>query len=174
MRRLLIIIAIGTAVCLFSCKSRQALVSVDANSSISHTDTAKLTYDTETRNSTSFDSAKTAAAYEGNCAIEFVDGGGTLSVDSSGTVTVDGIKSIKGDRKGHVERQRSLNRQSVDNIARLEQADGVRTEETKQARQTGESAPDRKWYETTFMRIGQGVCIAALLWLLFIYLKRKK
>ena len=31
-----------------------------------------------------------------------------------------------------------------------------------------------RWYDRAFMWIGRGVCIAALLWALFLYLRRKK
>ena len=40
-------------------------------------------------------------------------------------------------------------------------------------KRTEEKATAQKWYETTFARIGQGLCAAALMWLLFLYLKRK-
>lgn len=31
-----------------------------------------------------------------------------------------------------------------------------------------------KWYDTAFKRIGQAVCIAGLLWLIFLYIKRRR
>ncbi len=36
-----------------------------------------------------------------------------------------------------------------------------------------QTAPAQKWYETALARLGLGVCIAALMWLLFLYIKRK-
>ena len=47
------------------------------------------------------------------------------------------------------------------------EAQGSRREETEERR-------GPRWYEAGLMRLGQGVAIAGLMWMLFLYLKRKK
>ena len=55
-----------------------------------------------------------------------------------------------------------------------EQVNGITTNEQKQSHQEKETAITRpKWYQTILAKIGGLCCIAALLWLLFLYLKRK-
>ena len=67
-----------------------------------------------------------------------------------------------------------LTRKSEEAAAHREQSNGLKADQTRHEKRNEEKTPARKWYETTFARIGQGVCIAALMWLLFLYLKRKR
>ncbi len=174
MKRLMLIAAAGVAVCLFSCRTQKAVTSADQSSSLSYTDTTKTVADTTGRRQTDTDTTKTAAAYEGAGIIEFVEGGGKVSIDTAGNVTFEGVKNIKGRHKGTIKQDNGISRKSEETTAHREQSNGLKADQTRQEKRTEEKAPAQKWYETTFARIGQGVCVAALMWVLFLYLKRKK
>lgn len=164
----------GAAAGLLSCRTQKIVANTDRDSVLSYSDTTKAVADTASHKRTDTDTTKTAAAYEGAGVIEFVDGGGKVSIDTAGNVTFEGVKNIKGRHKGTIEQDNGVSRKSEETAAHREQSNGLKADQTRHEKRNEEKTPARKWYETTFARIGQGVCIAAILWLLFLYLKRKK
>lgn len=174
MKRLTLIAAVGVgAACLFSCRTQKAVTTTDRDSSLSYADTTKIVADTASRKQTDADTTKTAINYEGVGVIEFVEGGGKVSIDSAGNVTFEGVKNIKGRRKGCIAQDKGVAHEVKETTRHREQLNGVNADQTKREKRTEEKTVTRKWYETVFARIGQGVCIAVLMWLLFLYLKRK-
>lgn len=173
MKRLTLIAVVGVAACLFSCRTHKAVTAIDQNSTLSYVDTTKTETDTASRKQTDTDTTKTAAAYEGVGIMEFVEGGGKVSIDSAGNVTFEGVRNIKGQHKGTIAQDKGISHKTEGTAGHREQLNGVKADQTKHEKRTEEKVSVRKWYETTFARIGQGVCIAAILWLLFLYLKRK-
>ncbi len=129
--------------------------------------------DTTSRKQTDTDTTKTAITYEGVGIMEFVEGGGKVSIDSAGNVTFEGVKNIKGQHKECMAQDKGVTRKAGETAGHREQLNGVRADQAKQVKQTEEKGSTQKWYETVFARIGLGVCIAALMWLLFLYIKRK-
>ena len=115
-----------------------------------------------------------AAAFEGRKLIEFVEGGGKVNIAPDGNVTLEGVKSIKSQRKGSVAQDKGVSQQVEDTAGHHEQANGIQAEQNDQQKYTEEMTPAQKWYETALARLGLGVCIAALLWVLFLYLRRKR
>lgn len=167
-------IAAGVAVILIcSCRTQKAVTTTDRESSLSYADTTKIVADTTGYKQTDTDTTKTVATYEGIGLIEFVDGGGNVSIDSAGNVTFEGIKNIKGRRKGSIAQDKGVAREVKETFGHREQLNGVKANQTQREKRTEEKAPAQRWYQTAFARLGQGVCIAALMWLLFLYLKRK-
>ena len=173
MKRLTLIAAAGVAACLFSCRTQKTVTNTDRDSSLSYADTTKTVADTIGHKQTTTDTTKTAAAYEGVGVIEFVEGGGKVSIDSAGNVTFEGVKNIKGQRKGNIAQDKCVTRKVEEAAGHREQLNGVTADQTQLEKRAEEKTPAQKWYETAFARIGLGVCIAALMWLLFLYLKRK-
>lgn len=173
MRQLTIIIAVGVAACLFSCRTQKAITTTGRDSSLSYADTTKTVADTAGRKQIDTDTTKTAVNYEGVGLIEFVEGGGKVSIDSAGNVTFEGVKNIKGQRKGNIAQDKGVTQKVEEAAGHREQLNGVAADQTQREKRTEKKAPAQKWYETAFARIGLGVCIAALMWLLFLYLKRK-
>lgn len=173
MKRLTLIAAVGIAACLFSCRTQRGVTTTDRNSSLSYADTTKTIADTAGRKQIDTDTTKTTVNYEGVGVIEFVEGGGTVSIDSAGNVTFEGVKNIKGQRKGSIAQDKGVTRKGEEAAGHREQLNGVKADQTQREKRTAEKTPARKWYETTLARLGLGVCIAALMWLLFLYLKRK-
>lgn len=174
MKRLLLIAAVGVAACLFSCRTHKAVTAIDQNSTLSYADTTRTEADTTSRKHTDTNTTKTAATYEGVGIMEFVEGGGKVSIDSAGNVIFEGVKNIKGQHKGTIAQDKGVSRKTEETAGHREQLNGVTADQSRHEKRTEEKAQRKKWYETTFARIGQGVCIAAILWLLFLYLKRKK
>lgn len=173
MKRLTLIAAAGVAACLFSCRTQKAVTTTDRDSSLSYADTTKTVADTAGRKQIDTDTTKTAVNYEGVGIIEFVEGGGKVSIDSAGNVTFEGVKNIKGQRKGNIAQDKGVTRKVEEAAGHREQLNGVTADQTQREKRTEERPPAQKWYETAFARIGLGVCIAALMRLLFLYLKRK-
>lgn len=173
MKRLTLIIAVGAATCILSCRTQKAVTATDQKSTLSYADTTKIVADTTDRTQNDTDTTKTAATYEGVGLIEFVEGGGKVSIDSAGNITFEGVKNIKGQRKGSIAQDKGVAHEVKETTGHREQLNGVKADQTKQEKRTEEKAPAQKWYETALARLGLGVCISALMWLLFLYLKRK-
>lgn len=173
--RILTLFAAGViAACLFSCKTHKTATATDQSSTISYVDTTKLVSDTASHKANIVDTTKTAAAFEGSSIIEFVAGGGKVSIDPDGNVTLDGVKKMRGRHKGSVAQEKGVNQQVEDTAGHHEQVNGVEAEQTEQHTRTEEKTPAQKWYETALARLGLGVCIAGLLWVLFLYLRRRR
>lgn len=173
MKRLTLIAAAGVAACMFSCQTQKAITTTDQNSTLSYVDTTKTVADTTNRTQSDTDTTKTAATYEGVGLIEFVKGGGKVSIDSAGNVTFEGVKNIKGRRKESIAQYKGVAHEAKETTGHREQLNGVKADQTKQEKRTEEKTPAQKWYETALARLWLGVCIAALMWLLFLYLRRK-
>lgn len=173
MKRLMLISAVGVAVCLFSCRAQKATINTDRDSSLSYADTTKTVSDTSGHKAHTIDTTKTAATFEGSNVIEFVEGGGKVSIGQDGNVILDGVKNIKGQRKGSAEQDTGVTRTTEEAAGHYEQLNGVEADQTQHEKRTEEKASAQKWYETALARLGLGVCIAALMWLIFLYLKRK-
>lgn len=174
MKRLLLITTVGVATCLFSCRAHKAITAIDQNSTLSYADTTKTEADTASRKQTDTDTTKTAATYEGVGVIEFIEGGGKVSIDNAGNVTFEGVKNIKGQHKGTIAQDKGISQKTEETTGHREQLNGVKANQAKHDKRKEEKAPAQKWYDTMFARIGLGVCIAALMWRLFLYLRRKK
>ena len=150
---------------------------------VSGTETASLTATHTTTHTTA-----TAAQVEGSTVVDFVDSGGTVSIDTAGNITLTGVKSIKDDRRRQHNEVKGSTQTDTETLTEAketsrngtitnthnEQVNGITTNEQKQSRQEKETAITRpKWYQTILAKIGCLCCIAALLLLLFLYLKRK-
>lgn len=167
------LIALMALIMICSCRTQKAVTATDRNSSLSYADTTKIVADTIGYKQTDTDTTKTVATYEGIGLIEFVDGGGKVSIDSAGNVTFEGVKNIKGKRKGSIAQDKGVAREVKETAGHREQLNGVKADQIQREKRTEEKTTAQRWYETAFVRLGQGVCIAALMWLLFLYLKRK-
>lgn len=174
MRKLTLFAAGVIAACLFSCRTHKTVTATDQSSTISFVDTTKLVDDTASHKVNTIDTTKTATAFEGSGMIEFVEGGGKVNIAPDGNVSLEGVKNIKGQHKGNVAQDKGVSQQVEDTAGHHEQANGIQAEQNDQQKRTEEKTPAQKWYETALARLGLGVCIAALLWVLFLYLRRKR
>ena len=72
-----------------------------------------------------------------------------------------------------IAQNKGVTQKAEETAGHREQLNGVTADQTQREKRTEEKAPAQKWYETALARLGLGVCIAALMWLLFLYIKRK-
>lgn len=161
------------ALCLISCVTNKKAATTHSSSVVEYIDTTKDRADTTDIKATFVDTTKTEVIGVSGGVIEFVEGGGKVSIDTAGNVTIEGVRNIKGRHKENIKHDKGISGKTEATAGHREQLNGVRAGQSKQVRQTEEKAPVGKWYDTMFARIGLGVCIAALMWLLFLYLKRK-
>lgn len=161
------------AVSLFSCRSKQAIVT-ESNSAVSVTDTTKVSKDTATYLRADIDTTKTAGEFSGGGMVEFVEGGGKVSIDTAGNMTLEGVKNIKHYHKGSVTQDKGVAQAEEINAGRTEQLNGVTADRTEHIKQTDEKKQGKTWYEEIFISVGALCCIALLMWVLFLYLKQKK
>lgn len=174
MKRYVLIAAAGLAVCLLSCRSKQAVVT-EQDRTVSVTDTTKTSVTTVTHLHTGIDTTKTTGQFEGGGMVEFVEGGGTVSIDTAGNIKMDGVKNIKGNRRGSFAKDNGVTQAEEVTAGRAEQLNGVATDQTNHVKQTEEKKKQGKtWHEEIFISVGALCCIALLMWLLFLYLKQKK
>ena len=106
--------------------------------------------------------------------IEFVDGGGTVTIDSTGNVTLSGVKSIKGNFKQKAKEEKGIT-QADESVSTHNSKHGgiglIESENRHEMKESKAEAP--KWYQTILAKIGGLCCIAALIYAIFLYLKRK-
>lgn len=122
-------------------------------------------------------SNSTAAAVEsesvGACTvvIEFEQGGGAVAVDSTGRTALHGVKAIRarGQASTKLHATATAASDSTTTAATLTGSHVNQREPRPVATGAVKSGASR-----VFQLIGQGVCIAALLWLLFLYLLRRR
>jgi hypothetical protein len=103
-----------------------------------------------------------------------VDGGGTVTIDSAGNMTLSGVKSIKGNIKHKAKEEKGISQvdESVSTHSSRHGGLGIiESDERHVDKESKAEAP--KWYQHILAKIGGLCCIAALIYALFLYLKRK-
>lgn len=164
----------AAAACLLSCRTQKIGTTTDQSSEASYIDTTKTVTDSARYIQTDTDTTRTSATYEGVGVIEFVGTGGKVSIDTAGNITFEGVRNIRGRRKGTAAQEKGSARNIDQTAGHLEQLKGMAAGHSRSEKRAEEKTPAQKWYETALARIGRAVCIALLLWLLFLYLKRKR
>ena len=173
---------------LTACHTQRRAETVRADSTATATDPTHTVSDTleivDTTLTTDSISAHHSIATDTTAAsaiVEFIPGGGWLSVDTAGTVTLRGVATIRHSLSAatrheltatatHGIEHRGHSATAIHN----EQRAGLSTDSTFTTQTEKETTPARRWYETALIRLGLGVLIAALLYLLFLYLRRKR
>ncbi|MDE6437110.1 MAG: hypothetical protein K2K69_06355 [Muribaculaceae bacterium] len=170
MKRAAIIATLAIALSLAGCRGHRAATLRD--SATACVDTTRTTLDTIGHRSETTGTSATMSAITSRATVRFVGGsGGTVSIDSAGRITLGGVDSIEASLTATHATDSSTTTSTEDAAVHREQATGI-SHHTEQREQP--SAPAPKWYDTAFRRIGQGVLLAAILWLLFLYLHRRK
>ena len=173
MKSVPIILVVIAALCVPSCGPYKRVVETDQSVDLKFVDTTKVVNDSTGHNTTLIDTTRTNVNYENSGIIEFVDGGGKVTVDNDGNITLEGVKNIKTKHKGSAVQEKGITHRSEDSVTHQERENGVEVKKNEQQKHTEECQPQTHWYEKTFNIIGQGVCIAVLMWLIFLYLRRK-
>lgn len=147
------------------CKSRRSVISEQRRDSL-----ALAADSVSVRESTA---ASVESESEGACAvvIEFEPGGGAVAVDSTGRTVLHGVKAIHAN--GHTAAKlRATAVVASDSTAMTATLAGSHVNQ-RESRPVASGAIE-SGASRVFSLVGQGVCIAALLWLLFLYLLRRR
>lgn len=174
MRYVVILMVAILVVTMYGCRTSQSITAMDASSELRYSDTTQIRTDSTMLTLTETDTTRTATVYEAEYEIEFVDGGGNVSIDSAGNVTAKGATRIRGRGCGSLFKDNGMSRRTEDTTVNNVRQNGVQINQDKKKKQTDEKVSPKRWYEQIFVRIGQGVCIAILLWLIVLYLRRKR
>lgn len=165
---------LAVSLCLGSCRAHKSVSSAtDTDYSQTLRDTTEVVADTASFTLTETDTASASLSSELDGLVEFVEGGGRVSIDSAGNVALEGVKSIRVHHADTATLGRATARQTENTAVHSEQRGATTSDTTAKSRQTVQTAPAQKWHERALARLGLGVCIAFLMWLLFLYLRRK-
>jgi len=169
---LVIITLAATAWLVCGCRSHKTVI--DESHNTAFVDTTKVEADSTSQSHQVTDTTKTGTQTEQSASIEFVDGGGTVTIDSTGNVTLSGVKSIKGNFKRKAKEEKGITQVDESVSTHDSKHGGIGLIESESRHETKESkAETPKWYQTILAKIGGLFCIAALIYAIFLYLKRK-
>lgn len=167
---LLILMAVPLLMC--GCKAKRLIV-IKENTATSLIDTSQCVIDTIGAVFTHTDTTKTIQSIEQQVEVEFVDGGGTVCIDTAGNVTIQGIKGINGKGKAKALQLIGTTNTASTVQSHRGQASGITKNETRQSQTEEKPSRAIRWYEKPLIWIGSLCCIAVLLWLIFIYIHKK-
>ena len=159
---------------LIGCKTQKKVVSESITSE--RTDTTKLVTDSIHKATTKQENRTTLTIYNDWGYIEFTDSGGTLTIDTLGNLKAVGVKSYQHGKKAAQKKAENVT-QSKDstNTSKL-QANGVQSRDNKQANREPQKQGVKalKWCQRTIYHIGFLCYVAAIIYAIFLYLRRKK
>ena len=154
------------------CKSSRS--AIDESHNLTFVDTTKVETHSTGKSHNETDTTKTATKTEQSAVIEFVDGGGTVSIDSAGNLTLSGVKSMQGSFGQSVVEQKGISRNDKTVSTHDSRHGGIGLIEDSSRHEEKESKAEApKWYQSLLAKIGGLCCIAALIYAIFLYLKRK-
>ena len=166
-----IMAALVMLVCLLGCKTKKAVI--QESSTVLLTDTTKTETDSTGIVERTTDSLAIAASTAETNDIVFVDGGGTVSIDSAGRISLQGVKSIKAGKLSTWQAKRRVEATKQADSVAVRKENGIKRNEAKQHKEKTKTVVGPAWYQSIPTILGCTVCLGVLLWLLFLYLKRK-
>ena len=169
MRALYILAALS----LTACRATKVTTETDYTSTLTYVDTTKTEITAQQTTTLEIAICDSSASAESVSIVEFVETGGRIDIDSAGNISLSGVRHIAGRKTATAEVIEKDSRLTADTDETLIEQAAVDLREDTRATISESKTPGRQWYESLFFRIGQGVCIAALMWLLFLYLRRR-
>lgn len=166
-----VIFILLAALILYGCKAKQSIVAEETTATL--IDTTHTETDSMSAVSIFTDTTKATSHTEQAAVIEFVDSGGAVSIDTAGNVTIKGIKSIKGIRKADVAEAKGVAKRDTVSESHTDTAKGVTKRDTQSKHKEVKTSRAIRWWERPLIWIGALYCIAAILWLIFIYIHKK-
>ncbi len=156
----------AAAAILTGCKSKQPLESREAV-----IDTTKVSSDSVGGRTVSSETSSKSETWADSSILVFEPGGGTLTVDTAGGIALHGLQSWKVTRR-RAKSNTKAKRQAEDSATvSYDRYSGLAFESVRHPVQ--DKRTTQAWYENAFMHIGALCCIAALIYVMFLYLKRK-
>lgn len=161
---------------LIGCKTTKKAVSEPSTTTREETDTTKLATDSIHVGTIQTDSWTALTYFNDWGRLEFANNGGTLTIDTLGNLKADGVKSYQHGKKAAQKKAENVNQSKDSTDTHKLQANAVQSRDNKQA--SGEpqkqGAKALKWYQRTIYHIGFLCCAAAIIYVIFLYLRRKK
>lgn len=158
---------------LIGCKTQKKVVSESITSE--RTDTTKLVTDSIHKATTKQENRTTVTIYNDWGYIEFADSGGTLTIDG-GLINAKGVKSYHQGKQTTQAKAEDITQSQDSTATHKLQAEGIQSRDNKQAKQEPQKqgVTALKWYQRTIYHICFLCCVAAIIYAIFLYLRRKK
>lgn len=161
---------------LIGCKTTKKAVSESSITTREETDTTKLAADSIHVGTIKTDQRTTLTYFSDWGYIEFADNAGTLTIDTLGNLRADGVKSYQHGKKAAKKKAENITQSKDSTDTHKLQANGVQSRDNKQAKREPKKQGVKalKWYQRTIYYIWGLCCVAAIIYAIFLYLRRKK
>lgn len=161
---------------LIGCRTTKKVVSESSTSTREETDTTKLVTDSIHVGTIRTDYRTTLTYFSDWGYIEFANNGGTLTIDTLGNLKADGVKTYQHGKKAAQKKAEDITQSKDSTDTHKMQANGVQNRDDKQASREPQKQGTKalKWYQRTIYHIGVLCCVAAIIYAIFLYLRRKK
>lgn len=173
MKHLTLIAVLTLSVCLLSCRTAKTTTDTTRDSTLSYIDTTVTRTDTSTVMQAETSTIHTALTAADTALIEFVDGGGSLTIDSTGAVTLKGIRAIRDHRHSVLAVDGIATRSTSATATRHERHNGLAADSTSHDRTHATVTPPPRWYDSALTRLTLAAALALILYLLYRYLRRR-
>lgn len=173
MRLLILIATYMMAACLFSCRSKQTFT-IESDSTTVMVDSTRIISDTFINHHSEIDTSKNTERSEYGHILEFVEQGGKVTINSAGNITIDGIRNITDNYKSDIFLNKGISsRKDSIEIYNVRQ-NSLSANRTNHIKSENITIPATSWYDKAFTHIGQLCCSVLLMYLIFLYIRRKK
>ncbi len=173
-RQISTLILIGLIVwllCMLSgCKSKQT--AIKENVEISKIDTTKTKRDSTITARVEKGSTAAIVAGSDSMVFEFVDSGGSVRIDNEGNISATGVKKIRAGATYHKDETTATETTEKGVWVNNETNKGVTNKENRKTEKS-EKPVKPSWYEYVILWVPPVVCIAVILWVIFLYIRRK-
>ena len=161
---------------LIGCKTTKKVVSESSTTTREETDATKLVTDSIHVGAIRTDNRTTLTYFSDWGYIEFANNGGTLTIDTLGILKADGVKSYQHGKKAAQNKTESVAQSKDSTDTHKLQANGAQSRDNKQANREPQKQGVKalKWYQRTIYHMGVLCCLSAIIYAIFLYLRRKK
>lgn len=161
---------------LIGCKTTKKVVSESSTTTRDETDTTKLVTDSIHVGTIKADHRTTLTYFSDFGYIEFANNGGTLTIDTLGNLKADGVKSYQHGKKAAQKKAESITKRKDSTNTNKLQENAVLIRDNKQDNREPQKQGVKalKWYQRTIYHIEVLCCLAAIIYAIFLYLRRKK
>lgn len=157
---------------LIGCKTKMVVSESVTNE---RTDTTKFVTDSIHKATTKQENRTTVTQYNDWGCIEFADSGGALTING-GLICAKGVKSYHQGKQAAQAKTEDITQINDSTAANRLQANGIQSRDNKQTEQRPQKQGVKalKWYQRMIYRVGVSCCVAAIIYAIFLYLRRKK
>ncbi|MBF0952680.1 MAG: hypothetical protein HXK18_03965 [Alloprevotella tannerae] len=166
MSKIRIMIAALAIAALAGCKTKQHAIR-----ETTYTDTTRITLDSSSVTNENTSTETTEVARADSTFVRFVEGGGVVEIDSAGTMHFWGVAAIKHGRHSHAQKQQQRAASTTVTTLRKDEKKAVQQVQREEARPLPKQR--RTLLDKMLISIGRLACVAVLVFLIYIYIKRK-